>query len=195
MAERKPSELRSSYSMIIPDRQDFVVRMSCCAASDWFTEEEKGGVEMRSISLRVLLRTVVSRRRCALPRQPRRQRLSRGFEREQHELIRAWRGHHSYDQATKKLSRGCYVHHRRVYLPLAAHDIDVGALAAVFRGAGGASSVGAFVHVSPVASSVAAARGVAVSPLPAAPLRRPYLSPPVRHRCGGGSRYPCRCLR
>ena len=34
VAERKPSELRSSHSMIILDRQDLVVRMSCCAASD-----------------------------------------------------------------------------------------------------------------------------------------------------------------
>ena len=38
--------------MRVPDRQDLVVRMGCCAASDWFAEEEKGRVEIRSISLR-----------------------------------------------------------------------------------------------------------------------------------------------
>ena len=49
VAERKPSELRSSHSIRIPDNQDLVVRMSCCAASDWFTEEEKGRVETLSL--------------------------------------------------------------------------------------------------------------------------------------------------
>ena len=46
VAERKSSELRSSHSMRIPDRQDLVVQMSCYAASDWFTEKEKGRVKI-----------------------------------------------------------------------------------------------------------------------------------------------------
>ena len=42
VAEREPSELCSSHSVRIPDRQDLVVRMSCCASSGRFIEEEKG---------------------------------------------------------------------------------------------------------------------------------------------------------
>ena len=52
MEEHKPSELRSSHSMRILDKQALALRMSCCAASDWFTEEEKGRVETRSIPFR-----------------------------------------------------------------------------------------------------------------------------------------------
>ena len=52
MAKRKPSELCSSHSIRIPDKQDMVVRMSCWAASDWFTEEEKERAETRSIRFR-----------------------------------------------------------------------------------------------------------------------------------------------
>ena len=50
----------SSHSLRILDKQDFIVRMNCCAASDWFTEEEKGRVETRSIPFR----GVVEYRRC-----------------------------------------------------------------------------------------------------------------------------------
>ena len=48
----RPSELCSSHSIRIPDKQDLVVRMSCWAASDWFTEEEKERAETRSIRFR-----------------------------------------------------------------------------------------------------------------------------------------------
>ena len=51
----------SSHSLRILDKQDFIVRMNCCAASDWFTEEEKGRVETRS----VYFRGVVTYRRFA----------------------------------------------------------------------------------------------------------------------------------
>ena len=54
-------------------------------------------------------------------------------------------------------------------LSSAAHGRDFGALAAVLRGDGAASSVGASLEVSPVVSD-AVARGVTMSPLPAAPL-------------------------
>ena len=47
-----------------------------------------------------------------------------------------------YGQAAKELSRGRYVHQSMDHWPLAAHDNDVGALAAVLRGAGATSSVG-----------------------------------------------------
>ena len=63
-------------------------------------------------------------------------------------------------------------------MPLAAHDNDVGALAAILRGAGAAISVGASVNVSPV-GSVAVARGVTVSPLPAVPLACGSAAPSV----------------
>ena len=55
MAERRPSGLRSLHSMRILDRQHLVMRMMCCAASDRFTEEEKGRVDTRLKSLRVVV--------------------------------------------------------------------------------------------------------------------------------------------
>ena len=83
-----------------------------------------------------------------------------------------------YGQVAKKHSRGCCVHLRRDHLPLAAHDSDIGTLAAVLRGAGAASSVGASVRVSPVAC-VAVACGVVTSPIPAVPLAGGSAAPSV----------------
>ena len=92
VADHNPSELRSSHSMRIPDRQELVVRMSCCATSDWFAEEEKGRVEMRSLSLRGVV-TYSRFPEMSLPRSPQRQPLSRRIERGQNLMTQALRGH------------------------------------------------------------------------------------------------------
>ena len=44
VAERRPSGLSSMNSMRTLDRQDLVIRMRCCAASEGFTEEGKRGL-------------------------------------------------------------------------------------------------------------------------------------------------------
>ena len=58
------------------------------------------------------------------------------------------------------------------------HDSDFGAVAAVLRGAGAVSSVGASLRVYPVAS-VAVDQKVATSALPAAPLAGGSAAPSV----------------
>ena len=152
--------------------------MSRCAASDGFTEEKKGRVDIRSISLKgvVTYSRFTVRMRLALA-------ACGGGVYRGSSSVDSIRWHElgaviGYGQVAKKLGRGCYVHQRRDHSSLAANDSYAGALAAVLRGAGAANSVGAFLRVSAM-TSVAFARGVVIPPLPAAPLACGSAAPSV----------------
>ena len=152
--------------------------MSRCAASDGFTEEKKGRVDIRSISLKgvVTYSRFTVRMRLALA-------ACGGGVYRGSSSVDSIRWHElgaviGYGQVAKKLGRGCYVHQRRDHSSLAANDSYAGALAAVLRGAGAASSLGASLRVSPVAS-VTVAQGLAISPLPGVPRAGGSAAPSV----------------
>ena len=106
VADRKPSELRSSHSVGIPNRQDLIVRTSCCVACDWFIEEGKARVKIRSISLRgVVTYSCFTQKMCFASAAAAAASIAE---------VRAWATLYDtdlaiigHDQLSKKLSRGC----------------------------------------------------------------------------------------
>ena len=176
--------LRSSHSMTIPDRQDLVVRMRCCAAFDWFTEE-KGRVEMRSICLRgVVTYSLFAEEVCFA---------SAAAAAASFAEVQAWATY----QGTGFARSSAMVRRPRSSAEDAISTREgttcLFALTAVTSGSCPRSSeelellnsVGASARVLPVASVVS--REMPVSSLPAAPLRRasplPPKSPPPPAPC------------